>query len=142
MTAWNFVFCGCCVGSDICDGLINRSVCQRVRLSVGDLETSTPRRPRPDLEYYATGGRKKNGADCTSTSNDNPHQVHSSTYFLSLGCQYSRQHTCSQILSTFVPVCDRSSSTPIKLPPPPQKWNFILFFTSFDGRLDDKKRLN
>jgi len=55
--------CGCCAGSGLCDGLINRSVSPRVRVSVGDLETSTTRQPRPDLGYYARGGGGGGGGE-------------------------------------------------------------------------------
>ena len=109
---------------------------------MSDLETSTTRRSRPDLGYYATGGREKSGAECTSTSYDNPHQVDSSSYFLSLGCQYSRQHSCSQTLSTFVPICERSSSTPIQPPSPtPQKVEFHFILYEFRWETGRHKRL-
>jgi hypothetical protein len=51
------VSCVCCVGSGLCDELITRpeeSYRMCVCLIVWDVETSTMRRPRPDLTYSDT----------------------------------------------------------------------------------------
>jgi hypothetical protein len=48
--AWMFVSCVCCVGSDLCDGLITRpETSYRVCVYMCDLETSETRRPRSEL---------------------------------------------------------------------------------------------
>jgi hypothetical protein len=61
--AWMSVFCECCVlsGRGLCVGLITRPeepYRLSVRLSVCNLETSTLRRPGPELDYCATGNEK------------------------------------------------------------------------------------
>ena len=62
------MFVVCCVGSDLCDGLISPSevsywmrffLCIRVCLIVCDLETSTMRRPGSELGLLFNGGGGK-----------------------------------------------------------------------------------
>ena len=47
-----FVSCVCYVGSGLCDWLITRTEeCYRVSACVCDLETSTTKGPKPDLDH-------------------------------------------------------------------------------------------
>jgi len=63
VTAWMFMSCVLCrAGTGICDELISRSeecLLQGVCLTVCDLETSTVRRPRPELRMFCHSKKER-----------------------------------------------------------------------------------